>query len=434
MSGLLRSVVFRSHHKGVITRTTTVHYQKAHRQISPSRMAKADQPWWFRFVVSGGTVVALNVCYFSYSWIHQWRATRLFEKKELLLLEDMTTVMQANPKLAAAAVQMVCHYLWSQVSTPFGAPMVASPFYQEEAMKLKGLVEQWQKQFPQLLSVADLWTLVSITALASVGGPRLAPTVGRVDFADEKMNEPVNENPSADGPHVSIQIIPSFLDEQCRNVRDIKHLLVKDGHSLTTMVALFGLTRFIGLHPYDKVAADTPNNAKRLSFFSKKKAARTSNAASYDLYQCSSTPFHFSNEYFRLLLDCCWVPEENHNKKQVSSLSISSSSVNPLLFRSKDTKRLSSESCRSSLPSSLVFNGESNAKVRSSSAVEIEENASGKVRMNEVDVSLLNDLGTHAILKRFANSEKLLDYVIKNLFFDILLSGHNANRICELRV
>lgn len=435
MPSLHRSYFLRVPQVGFKKRFSQAHGSHARSgSVLRYRMAKADRPWWLPYVSIGGVIIALNIGYLSYSHFCQWRNTRHLEKKEALLVEDMRRVMQGNPELAAASVQMVCHYLWSQSTTPFGSPMVSSADYRDEAMQLKALVKQWRREYPELCSVADLWALVCTAGLAALGGPPLPPTLGREDILEENRYM-VNSkaDPKGDTVDSSLRVTPSTFERTCRDARDIQRLLANEGLSLDQIVALFGLSRFTGFHSYQPTAYDNVDE-KGVNWFvpSNQKNVVLSDSRRPSLYRCSSTPFRYSNEYFRLLLNSHWEPVKSLEKKDLSSPQSTSPSFQASYYYCRPEECESSAACHNGRISAFSSNKSAEATVIPVSLLDRESDCSKDVTVSVLDISFLKDVGTRAIVKRFANDERLLDYVVKNLFVDILQRGHNTNLIYEL--
>lgn len=362
------------------------------------RVAKQDTPWWKPFIIGGGVVLVLNAAYLVFSGIGTWRKRRRLEDTHTLLTEDVEKKLRERLDLASTAVRMTAHYLLSNASTPFGAPMISPVHCKAEAEELAEMVASWHAAFPAV-SIPDLWALVSSKAMVAVGGPRVPITAGRERRVCSSGQTPRSKNASEED-HVVI-LTPTHLPERCKNVRELKRVLSEEGLSLEQMVALLGVTRSLG--PHEEGGNSTERDSKMST-------SRERRSYYFPPHQCTTNPHTYSNQYFQLLLGQKWKEED----------------VAPGYYRCRSTSV-----DRGSKLSVVSDNSETRSSNNALHNSEIADPCSF-VAMKSLDILLLEDAGTKAFVQRFSQNQNRMDYVVASLFDSIHQRGHNVNHIYEV--
>lgn len=257
------------------------------------RLAR-QRPWWETAAVFIGLLAFINAAsaamYLGNRWYQSWRPSG----NEIYVMQALDVKLFSRPDLAVAAVRMVLHYALSGTATPFGAPMVAPPYLKEEAEELLDLVLELHEENPAI-SVPDLWAILSGKALARLGGPNI--TIRRGREGPEEIHAPEEE---------FLQIAPSLVPEDKRDVLSMKRLLAHQGFSLEQIVALISCYRNIGFHAcanFHTKEEVKPHMARNRNII----GPDTSNFNLPDLIdKCTLDPYVFGGEYFDLLLDYDW--------------------------------------------------------------------------------------------------------------------------------
>lgn len=233
--------------------------------------------------VSSATLYIVN------RWYQKWRPSG----NELRVREAIDQKLFSRPDLAVAAVRMMLHHALSNTQTPFGCPIVAPEEYRPEAEEIADFIWELNKDQPNY-TFPDLWAMFTAKAMARLGGPDVTPYRGREDPPSFMTRETLLAFP------------PALINENDRDVLNMKRVLSRQGFSLEQLVALIGCDRCIGFH--DAAHFHTQKEVKPTM----KRRPGTIGPRDDEFHlpdtiqKTTMDPYVFGGEYFDLLLDYNW--------------------------------------------------------------------------------------------------------------------------------
>ncbi|EPY43375.1 hypothetical protein AGDE_00546 [Angomonas deanei] len=246
-----------------------------------------DYPWWRNGAIAVGLIVFVNVCSLAFyngnRWYQSWRPSG----NDIYINSSIDKLLFSRPDLAVVSVKCLLHHALTGTTTPFADPIVAPPGYKQEVDELVAFVEELHHNQP-LYSIPDLWAMITCKALSRLGGPIITPYRGREATSG-----------------TTVVFKESLVQENKRDVLNMKRVLVKQGYSLDQLVAIMGCLRSIGFH--DSANFHTKEEIKPSFRNTGVVGPKAGDFVIPDTTEKTTLdPYVFGSDYFDLLLDYNW--------------------------------------------------------------------------------------------------------------------------------
>jgi hypothetical protein len=334
--------------------------------------------------------------------------------------ECISDAVDPRPDWCVALVRLAAHHAMSSPSTPFGAPLVTPPLLKDQAVELAQQVVSIHLKYPEY-SIADIWAFLCCRALRRLGGPALTNYVGRGHHTDQMQ------------PEALIAVTPSVLQDDRKDVLKIKRHLVQSGFGTDEITALLALVRGLGYH-----SSSGMRGALQLS--DEQRAQRVSDpgfvgvAGVDELYlyesdrKCTTEPYIFGTQYFVNLLSYNWK-KENRRGTLYRCREEDRRSLNIYInqFSSENFEELIRRSGRVPMTEEEAAVAEDKLKGKIDAIRAL--GPCGRVSMEPIDLSLLDDGLIQGWMHRFIADEPRLFAVVSSAMDRILKSGYNLNNL-----
>ncbi|KPA86400.1 hypothetical protein ABB37_00580 [Leptomonas pyrrhocoris] len=466
---MLRTSLIRRRGSGAFRCTPRYLLWWGYKERDLHRLAR-QRPWWETAAILFGLLVFVNVSSATFYFLNRWYQTWRPSGNELRIKEAIDQKLFSRPDLAVIAVRMMLHHALSNAQTPFGCPIVAPEEYKLEAEEIVDFIWELNKEQPNY-TFPDLWAMFTAKAMARLGGPNVIPYRGREDPPDFMTKKTLLAFP------------PALINENDRDVLNMKRVLSRQGFSLEQLVALIGCDRCIGFH--DAAQFHTQQEVKP-----KMRRRPGTVGPSDDEFHLPNTiqkttmdPYVFGGEYFDLLLDYNWRQPGKFRKRKDAEYRCSANDrsrdvtlLDPFSEKTLESKRrwmATADKARESAEQAKMRNidvvdGKQSAEGggrfnRSGEAqfipgatqdswkddgndVKKEADPSGDpdyeiehigvsvdpcehVSMRGMDVMLLDDSLTKGWLYQFGDNELEFYAAVSEVILDIQKRGHNANKL-----
>jgi hypothetical protein len=423
--------------------------------------------------------IGLNVSFYFGTRLLQWYRG----KKDLILSAELDSLVFTRPDLSVALLKMNLHYIMSETSSPFGAPMVAPPTLKPEAEELARFVREKHIEHPHC-SVPDMWVMLTRKASLRLGGPDIRITSGRKwpkydewerhnateqsgsssksyseDTTNHNHHDANRDVPFCEEPAL-VRIVSAAVADTERDIGRLKQVCASQGLSTQEIVALVGAIRNVGFHggaeihnsivvkpTAEQLRGDVTKDV--LQLMPEALAAPKSNR------KCSVDPYAFDGVYFTHLLDYKWEPvtddtgEAPDTSKKPSRRrwfgilsAVEPTAPNaPMLFKCDEDRRRRSKQTlvdpysveNLKRPSTIITTEEGKRELtRDELSIEEQEVKSevdfcSNIRMEPIDVSLMDDAMCVGWIARLSNDETQFYSVVATLLQKIHERGYNKN-------